>query len=94
MILCYKCLDCGHVFTIWFHPSFLGRRQPEKKCSACGSCDVELLTKTCLRCNHQWVPKTDDPKICPRCKSIHWNDKDYKLVWTRDKHGRFCSLDK
>ena len=95
MILSYKCLDCGHVFYIWFYPSFLNRRQPEKQCSKCESYNIRLLTKTCLRCDHQWIPKTDSsPRICPRCKSPHWEDKDYKLVWTRDKHGKFCSPDK
>lgn len=28
----------------------------------------------CLRCDHEWVPRgTDEPVICPKCKSAYWN---------------------
>lgn len=34
----------------------------------------------CARCGHEWVSrpsgmvyKSDQPTICPKCKSPHWN---------------------
>lgn len=29
----------------------------------------------CDRCGHEWLPrdKSQDPKVCPRCKSPYWN---------------------
>lgn len=33
-----------------------------------------LPRNTCKRCNHTWIPRTDDtPTICPSCKSPYWN---------------------
>ena len=30
----------------------------------------------CSKCNHQWIPRTDDlPATCPRCKSYSWNNE-------------------
>lgn len=31
----------------------------------------------CKRCNHEWIPRTPEPKYCPYCKSPSWN-KDKK----------------
>jgi len=31
----------------------------------------------CKRCGHQWIPRTDDVRQCPKCKSAHW-DKEKK----------------
>ena len=28
---------------------------------------------TCKQCGHKWIPRTEDPKICPRCMSRDWN---------------------
>lgn len=27
----------------------------------------------CLRCGFEWIPRTETPKACPRCKSYDWN---------------------
>ena len=30
----------------------------------------------CERCSHRWIPKQPglpEPKVCPKCKSYHWN---------------------
>ena len=31
---------------------------------------MELLK--CKRCGYDWLPRTADPKVCPRCKSREW----------------------
>lgn len=28
---------------------------------------------TCLRCNHVWVPRQTEIRICPNCKSAYWD---------------------
>jgi len=27
----------------------------------------------CLRCNHKWVARIDNPLCCPNCKRYDWN---------------------
>lgn len=28
----------------------------------------------CLRCGHEWIPRSDErPRICPKCKSAYWD---------------------
>ena len=32
-----------------------------------------MIELTCLRCGHKWIPRTDNPAMCPACKSRVWN---------------------
>ena len=48
----------------------------------------------CLRCGHKWVPRitSEEPRICPKCKSPYWNrSKRVKLATsekiTKTKHS-------
>lgn len=36
---------------------------------------VQLWGYRCERCSHEWVPrdKSQEPKVCPRCKSAYWD---------------------
>ncbi len=27
----------------------------------------------CLRCGHNWIPRTDRIFTCPNCRSAYWN---------------------
>lgn len=36
-----------------------------------------MKEKVCKKCGHKWVPRTDNPKSCPGCKSYNW-DEDVK----------------
>jgi len=36
---------------------------------------VEIKKLTCLRCNHSWIPRVVDVRICPKCKSPYWDQK-------------------
>lgn len=29
----------------------------------------------CKRCDHTWIPRTENPILCPFCKSKYWNDE-------------------
>lgn len=33
----------------------------------------------CMRCGHSWIPRKNDVRICPKCKSIYFDTpKDIK----------------
>ena len=32
-----------------------------------------IITQTCERCTYVWIPRKDNIKQCPRCKSLSWN---------------------
>ena len=34
---------------------------------------LKIPKLTCKRCGHIWIPRTDDVRICPRCKSLRWD---------------------
>ena len=34
-----------------------------------------METNKCLRCDHTWIVRTEDPVMCPRCKSHKWNEQ-------------------
>ncbi len=35
---------------------------------------VTLRGYACARCEHTWVPRSDQrPVICPKCKSPYWD---------------------
>lgn len=34
----------------------------------------------CKKCGHKWVPKLFKPRICPVCKSPHWNEDKKKVA--------------
>jgi hypothetical protein len=36
---------------------------------------IEVEGFRCARCGHEWVPRrrTEDPRVCPRCKSPYWD---------------------
>jgi len=35
--------------------------------------EVEIKKLECLRCGHTWVPRTNDVRICPKCKTPFWD---------------------
>lgn len=44
-------------------------------CMIRGVPKVQLWGYRCERCSHEWLPrdKSQDPKVCPKCKSPYWN---------------------
>jgi len=36
---------------------------------------IQLATLlTCKRCGHQWRPRQVDVRMCPKCKSVRWDE--------------------
>jgi len=42
-------------------------------CTACGQSGAIVPLNSCLRCGHEWEPKLEEPRQCPKCKSAYWN---------------------
>lgn len=36
---------------------------------------AELPQLHCLRCNHNWQSRIEDPAQCPKCHSYNWDTK-------------------
>lgn len=34
---------------------------------------IKIPTLHCKRCGHNWTPRKDDVRQCPKCKSASWD---------------------
>jgi len=34
---------------------------------------IKLPILECKRCGHTWIPKKEEVRICPKCKSAWWD---------------------
>lgn len=32
----------------------------------------------CLRCGHEWIPRVEEVRLCPKCKSVYWDREKKK----------------
>jgi predicted Zn-ribbon and HTH transcriptional regulator len=39
--------------------------------------ELKLAFLQCKRCGHKWIPRKEDIRQCPKCKSAFW-DKAHK----------------
>ena len=39
---------------------------------------VEITRLECKRCGHVWIPKQEEVRICPHCKSPYWDKERRK----------------
>lgn len=35
---------------------------------------IDLPELECTQCGHTWTPRKEDVRICPKCKSIRWDE--------------------
>ncbi len=35
--------------------------------------EVEIKELRCKRCGHSWIPRQNEVRICPNCKSAWWD---------------------
>jgi len=33
---------------------------------------MEINQLECQKCGHKWVPRKQDPAMCPKCKTYNW----------------------
>ena len=36
---------------------------------------MKIPKLACKRCGHDWVPRQADVRMCPRCKSVRWDQE-------------------
>jgi len=41
---------------------------------------IKILKLNCKRCGHKWIPKKEDVRTCPKCKSAWWDTKKDETV--------------
>ena len=42
----------------------------------------------CLRCGHKWLPRQQEIRICPKCKSPYWDKAKAKEPNKTESHSR------
>ena len=40
---------------------------------------MTLIKVVCLRCNHNWIPRVEEVKWCPKCKPLTDKQKDDRI---------------
>ena len=43
---------------------------------------INLPKLICQKCGHEWVPRQDEVRQCPNCKSVWWDQpkiKEYEV---------------
>lgn len=38
----------------------------------------------CNRCSHEWIPRIENTKTCPKCKSYNFNRKEVRKYAKRN----------
>jgi hypothetical protein len=39
----------------------------------------------CLRCNHEWQSRVENPKRCPNCKSPYWKQPKERVHYIKNE---------
>ena len=34
--------------------------------------DIQIPKLTCNKCDHLWIPRQADVRVCPKCKTTYW----------------------
>ena len=35
--------------------------------------EVTIIQLKCKRCEHEWIPRKSDVRLCPKCKTPYWD---------------------
>ena len=46
---------------------------------------LDLKKLRCKVCGRSWIPRSENPKVCPKCKSTRWNDESISGRFIRKK---------
>ena len=52
-----------------------------------GGMKMRLGKAKCCRCQHNWIPRTTDIRICPKCNSAYWNKPRRAKPLKRDSNN-------
>jgi len=48
-------------------------------CPECCS-KMDMPKRQCLRCGHEWAPRTPKPLQCPKCHSPYWQTARKEII--------------
>jgi len=37
--------------------------------------EIKIKKLKCEKCGHEWIPRTSDVRLCPKCKTPFWDVK-------------------
>lgn len=35
--------------------------------------EVKMVKLRCQKCEHEWIPRKSDVRLCPNCKTAYWD---------------------
>jgi predicted Zn-ribbon and HTH transcriptional regulator len=35
---------------------------------------IKLPKCICLKCDYEWTPRVSDPRMCPKCRTLRWDE--------------------
>ena len=80
----FKCAHCGSAKSLHIH-HVNGKISGDDKnlLLVCQECHCKHFhrgytlykSRLCKRCNHAWVPRLCEARVCPKCHSPWWNKK-------------------
>ena len=47
---------------------------------------IKIIELKCEKCGHKWIPKIEDVRQCPKCKSARWDEKCPFKIKLIEKH--------
>lgn len=50
--------------------------------------EIKINKLKCVRCGHQWIPRTKNIITCPSCRSPYWNRKKKEVDKNETKNIR------
>lgn len=37
--------------------------------------EIKVIKLKCKKCDYEWVPRKEDVRQCPRCKTAYWDSE-------------------
>lgn len=45
--------------------------------------EIEIKEMQCRRCNHKWIPRKTEVRMCPKCRTVWFDKEKNELVENR-----------
>ena len=44
---------------------------------------INIKKLCCKKCGHKWMPRQEDVRMCPKCKSVRWDREQSKKLFKK-----------
>ena len=51
---------------------------------------LTLYIMKCNQCGHMWLPRVEDVRQCPKCRSLHWDRPKRKATPRPEQSVKEC----